>query len=529
MNPSRHFSSIAVPALLLIACLIFSGCGDSRVEGDLILITVDTLRADHLGSYGNADAETPSLDAIAAHGLQFDRAFTPFPRTTPGLASLMTGQVPAHHGSREVSQPMSEGVVTLAERLKAAGFVTLGITANGAAGKGQGFAKGFDQLEVPDEGQRMAVTLTKQALELVDQQAAGKQRLFLWVHYVDPHYPYGHPGPENPAGEACRDLFKFSSQGRWFAGQVFYDQGGIASRALESCTALYNDTIAFTDHSVGELLEGLGRRRDLKAGLVVVTADHGENLGEQGLFYQHGSSLHDASSRVPLLVAGPGIEPGVDDDLIGLEDLAPTLLHLLGVEARDDAVFDGSDQSSRLRRGWLDGWRDPSPEVLGSESGSALVAAAFEFISSGYAGGLHCTNTERYSLCREPNGPDRLYDHQADPSLEHDLAAELPDVVRRHQLLRERWPVEFPRRRAVRDKSFKLEEIPRLRGGYRRVLYDLRQDPAESRDVADDHPEVVRRLGHHLDRWIAQLPESPRTEVRDEESLDELRALGYID
>lgn len=512
-------------ALLLIACCGV-GCGRPAPPRDLILITVDTLRADRLGSYGYAAARTPAIDALAARGVRFERAFTPFPRTTPGLASLMTGLWPQHHGSREVGRAMTTTAPTLAERLRAHGFRTFGITANGAGGRGQGFGRGFETLLEPANRQRRAPAVTEQALGLLDGVTA-EQRLFLWVHYVDPHFPYSAPGPRDHSAATCTELMKLSSRGRLQAGLVFYNRGGLAARALPSCSPLYDAEINYTDSAIGALLDALDVGGRLADALVVFTADHGENLGEQGLYYQHGSSLHDASLRVPLIVAGPGIAPAVDSGLIGLEDLMPTLLRRLDVGARD-AGFDGRDQSPRLGRGAFAS-RDPAPEVLGSESGSALVAAAFHLISSGRAGGLHCTNGERYSLCQEPDGPARLYDHQDDPGLEHDLAAELPREVRRLERLRQRWPPEEPRQRAVRDSRFKLVEVPRRRGGYARVLYDLESDPAESVDASDQYPDVIARLGPALDRWVAMLPKVEVEAPLDDETIDQLRALGYID
>lgn len=517
---------------MILASTSWTACHREPPPRDLILITVDTLRADRIGAYGHPAASTPVLDGLAARGVRFDRAFTPMPRTTPGLASLMTGLWPQHHGSREVGSAMTTDRPLLAERLQAEGFRTFGITANGAAGRGQGFARGFERLEQPEGTDRRAAAMTESALAMIDSVAAD-ERLLLWVHYVDPHFPYVAPGSrEHPDSEGCMGLVEISHQGRFQTGRIFYNHDGIAESALDSCSVLYDAEVAYTDAAIGSLIEGLESRGRMANALVVFTADHGENLGEQGLFYQHGPSLHDASARVPLIVAPPATEPAiegtVDAELIGLSNLAPSLLRVLGVDADSDD-FDGGDQSPRFR---LPGSarRASPPSTIGLESGSALVSAAFDLISSGRSGGFQCTNASRYSLCRRPDEPDRLFDHEADPLLENDLASSLPREVRRLTRLRERWPPETPRQRAVRDTRFKLVEIPRRRGGYGRVLYDLENDPTESIDVSDRHPDVMARLEPALDRWTENLPKlTEEAPERDDETLEQLRALGYID
>ena len=517
----------AVLATFCVAAVWVSCRPSEPPPRDLILITIDTLRADRLGSYGHEAAETPHMDALAARGVRFDRAYTPMPRTTPGLASLMTGLVPQHHGSREVGTPISSEGALLAERLQMAGFRTFGITANGAAGTRQGFGRGLEQLEEPQPPNRRAPQITESALEMIEEVAA-EERLFLWVHYVDPHFPYTAPGArEHPEGGPCMQLVKLSHEGRFQTGRIFYNHDGIAEAALDSCSTLYDAEVAYTDAAIGELLDALDARGRLDDALVVLTADHGENLGEQGLYYQHGSSLHEASMRVPLIVAAPESIPAVDDGLIGLSDLAPSILRTLGIDA-EAQDFDGRDHSRRFGIGNRRG--GSSRTTIGLETGSALVSAAFHLISSGRAGGFHCTNADRYSLCRNPDEDDRLFDHESDPLLENDLASELPREVRRLTRLRERWPPETPRQRSVSDGRFKLVEIPRRRGGYARVLFDMVSDPAEATDVSASHPDVIERLGPQLDRWVATLPEiAEPIEERDDETLEQLRALGYID
>lgn len=495
---------------------------------NILLITVDTLRADRLGYAGHGQANTPNIDRLAREGTVFLQATTPFPRTTPALASLLSGRWPQNHGSREVGQKMEEGVPLLSQLLQDQGYQTLGLTANGAAGKPQGFARGFDRFATDkDLPNRRATFVTDLALEMLAEVDA-EEPLFLWAHYVDPHYPYSPPKPwsktENPA--PCRELFQLSNSGRLKAGWVFSDREGISSQARESCLELYDAEIAYTDHEIGRLLAGLDEAGRLEGSLVVFTADHGDNLGEEGLFYQHGPNLHDASMRVPLIFRGPGIAAQVDEGIARLEDVMPTLLSLLKFEKDRQPEMDGEDLSRRLRRRGLLPRKDERMAL--AESGSALMLHSYDNLHSGRQHERHCLNGPRFSLCGKPGEEPGLYDHEADPDLTVDLSAEYPEEKRQLEAARQIWPPEQARERAVRGERFKLVERPRLRGGYRSYLYDLEADPEGTQDVSARFPDEKKRLERILAEWTTGLPNYGVTE-RSQEQLDTLRALGYID
>jgi membrane-anchored protein YejM (alkaline phosphatase superfamily) len=155
--------------------------GASTPLRDLLLITVDTLRADRLGSYGYRSARTPVIDALAATGIRFEQATTPIPRTSPGIASLMTGLWPHHSGSREVAQPIG-AATTLANVLCEAGYTTLAVSANRAAGPDQNFDRGFDSFLNQSAN---ASEVNQQVIGLLEK-VRGRSPLFVWVHYVDP-------------------------------------------------------------------------------------------------------------------------------------------------------------------------------------------------------------------------------------------------------------------------------------------------------------------------------------------------------
>lgn len=528
---------------LLLAALLLLGCGAAERPPDLILITVDTLRADAVSA-----EDTPRMAELAAEGARFTHAYTPLPRTTPAVASLMTGLWPHHHGSREVGDPMLAGT-PLAEVLSEHGYATLAASANAAANPAQNLDRGFDRfvghddlvarygehvtayaVDVPEGAPTPAEALSAEALALVDEVSEDRP-LFLWLLYLDPHMLYfprraWHRGL---TGDDCLELYAHYLEHTEAAGQVFSNVGGVAERALPACRALYRAEVAAVDDAVGRLLDGLARRGRLDRAVVVLTADHGENLGEGGLYYEHGPNLHDAGLEVPLAVAGPGIEPGrVLTGAVSLVDLAPTLLSLLGIDPAARPPADGVDLSPLLL-GEKPERRRARERVVFAESGSALWNEATDRVVTGRAGQRVCVNDPPWTLCHGPGGspgPRRLYDHQADPALSTDLSAGHPDVVARLTAGFERWPAESGRLRAAVSAGFKWIEEPRFDGSRQGRLVDLAADPAETGDVSARRPELARRLAAALARWAEDV-EPPRP-VRSDEEEDTLRSLGYI-
>jgi choline-sulfatase len=189
---------------------------------------------------------------------------------------------------------------------------------------------------------------------------------------------------------------------------------------------------------------------------VVFTADHGENFGEGGSFYQHGENVHDASLRVPLIVAGPGVAPGVDHGAIRLEDVVPSVLGLLEVPGPERPATDGVDLSARMRG----------------------------------------------AVARGPDSGPIAFGASAKPE---------------------------PRERTARTPHFKLVDRRMPDGTTRRELYDLANDPGETRDVSGEHPEVTLRLARELDAWSEDVPYFDETADLDRDQRERLRALGYLD
>jgi len=273
-----------------------------------VLVTIDTLRADHVGAYGHQGARTPAIDSVARDGIRFDRAFATAPITLTSHASLMTGRYPQGHGARHNGMRLDLQVPTLAEAFSRGGFKTAAFVAAFPLDRRFGLIKGFeeygDQMPRDADGhlanERPGRVVVDEALAWLDRHR--EDRLFLWVHLFEPHAPYGNPG--DPA------------------------------QSTRPAIARYDDDIAEADAQVGRLLAALAA--DRARTLVVVAGDHGEAFGEHGEI-SHSVFAYDITLRVPLIVAGPGLPKAtVVHDAISLVDVAPTLASLSGL-ARFDA------------------------------------------------------------------------------------------------------------------------------------------------------------------------------------------------
>lgn len=268
---------------------------------DILLVTIDTLRADRVGAYGYAPARTPALDALAAAAVRFADATAHAPLTYPSHVSILTGRYPGVFGVRlNGMDPLPAAAVTIAERLKAAGYRTGAIVGSVVLDRSSGLAQGFDDYDdaiaappkdtmAMAELQRNAGDVTALARKWIDQQRAP---WFLWVHYYDPHLPYAAPA-----------AFQAASPGR-----------------------PYDAEISYVDSELAVLLKRVDRARTA----IVVTGDHGESLGEHGEA-DHGFFLYDATLRVPLIVAAPAVTPRVVREQVRGIDVAPTIASLAGL------------------------------------------------------------------------------------------------------------------------------------------------------------------------------------------------------
>jgi len=277
---------------------------------NLLLVSIDTLRPDHLGCYGYAGAQTPVLDGLARSGLRFTQATTVVPLTLPAHCSLLTGTFPAHHGVRDNGGFYLGEEQTLAEVLRAKGYRTGGFVGafvlDSRWGIAQGFDRFFDDFDLSryegvgmDAVQRRGDEVVAKALAWL---AEDRERPFLaWVHLYDPHTPYDPPEPYR-------------------------------SRFPPTLVGAYDGEIAWSDALVGRLLNALREDGRLAQTVVVVVGDHGESLGEHQE-QTHGFFVYDATVHIPMIVAGPGVPARTITEQVRIVDVMPTALDLLGQKA----------------------------------------------------------------------------------------------------------------------------------------------------------------------------------------------------
>ena len=349
--------------LALIFALL-AGCTEGPPPV-LLLITVDTLRADHIGAYGGTLDLTPNLDALAEESVRFTASYAPASYTLPSMAALHTGHYPEEVGILANHNLFRGSSVTLAELLRLEGWRTGAAVSNYVLRRGTGMETGFDayddnftQSEANrDQPERTAEYTTEAALEVLDELLANPgQGVFLWVHYQDPHGPYLPPGDLREryladalaAPDGQREL---PSLGINPMGAIPRYQHTGGRNDVGFYRAGYAGEVRFVDDQIGALLEGLTERGVLGDARIVFTADHGESLGERNYWFSHGEFLSDELVRVPLFLHAPGLPPAVRSDVASLIDLLPTLAAMSGVELRGnfrgrDLLADGADGES---------------------------------------------------------------------------------------------------------------------------------------------------------------------------------------
>jgi arylsulfatase A-like enzyme len=350
---------------------------------NVLLITIDTLRADRLGAWGYDLPTSPHLDALAAQSLVFLEARSPSSWTLPALASLMTSTHSSTHGIWRFDGRLAQAFDTLAERLAARGFRTAAVGNHTFLAEKFGLHQGFQEFDVSLVREQLeshiAVTSPEVTARGIAWLEANRMNVpwLLWLHYFDPHAVYQeHVG--------------------------FSERFGTATDSQR-----YDGEIAFTDASIGDLLQVLTPLGFDDDTIVVLVADHGEEFQEHG-GDGHGTSLHREVLHVPLLFRVPGMTPRRVDEPASLVDILPTILELLGLPASTDLA--GRSLVASMR-----GSARGRPAVLGE----VRLHSPWESLE-----------TRAWKLLRSPaSGTIRLFDLLADPTEQHDVARGHPEVV----------------------------------------------------------------------------------------------------
>jgi arylsulfatase A-like enzyme len=329
---------------VLALALTALGCGAPEPPL-LLLITADTLRADHLGTYGSERELTPNLDALAQGSVVFDVALAPTAYTLPSLSALMTGRYPEEIATTTNWSTLPEGTLTLASVLGLHDWRTGAVVSNYVLRAKTGIDAGFDVFDdtfpqreaIRELPERVADDTTEAALRALDElRRRGGAGTFLWVHYQDPHGPYTPPDglrerylPEERARpDGLRELPVSKRRGLGGIPDYQYLEG---QRQVAFYRAGYAGEVHFLDAQVGRLLDGLAARGLWRRAVIVFSADHGEALGEDDYWFAHGEHLTAPSVQIPLFVRAPGVSPARRADPASLVDLFPTLLGLAGV------------------------------------------------------------------------------------------------------------------------------------------------------------------------------------------------------
>lgn len=492
------------------ACLaLIAGCGGAGEptggeRWNVLLVTFDTTRADHIGCYGRERAVTPNLDRLATEGIRFARAMASVPITAPSHTTILTGRQPLAHGVRDNGLfVLGDDQLTLAEILRAEGYATAAAVGAYPLVAQFGLDQGFDLYDdhltgifedyrgvraVPKESmffdERRAAQVNEAILPWLTERARDPRDrpFFAWVHYFDPHQPF-EPAPPYD--------------------QLFAD-------------SLYDGEIAYADSRLGFLLDHLERLGELDRTLVVMTADHGEGLGDHGEI-THAILAYDSTLHVPLIVRPPGEVPArgtVVEQRVGTVNVLPTILDLLGIEVPETV------QGHSLVPFWTEG-REPSrwTAINYAENLSPRLTHGWGELR------VLAEGSSKYIHGPEP----QLFDLSVDPDELDDLAAERPEETAR---MRERLQSVIDRfavvgassTRSVDDEvRQRLESLGYLQSGgvgEEVVVERLRDDglPPRSQVSRISDLSAAKQLLHdgrggdalvYLERLLESTPDNP--------------------
>lgn len=340
----RRLASLLVTVILGIVAIPGCGGGGDRPP-NIVVLLVDSLRADHLGCYGYDRDTSPYLDALASRGVVFERAYAQASQTKLSVASLVTGLNPPSHHVREAALPenvggevvtdvLSDELETLAERLQAAGYTTAGFVTNPHLEPGQGFDQGFDHYSYTNFADLDAGGLNDQVQEWLKENDDAPW--FMYVHYMDVHMPYRPPRKYRFLyGRAGARMKPLELNGP--------PTGRVDLQRIGRTINLYDGQINYWDEMLKELVSFLPGGGNLDNTVLLVVSDHGDEFYENGGF-GHGYTVYEGVIHVPLVMAGAtGQEMGLRrEDPVRLIDVLPTLCNLAG-QPVDESVLEGSD------------------------------------------------------------------------------------------------------------------------------------------------------------------------------------------
>jgi choline-sulfatase len=423
LAPMSSARLLAPFALIALCACSPAGQRPTPERPSVLLIVVDTLRADRLTAYGGTHGLSPRLDDLARQGVRFENAFSHAPWTLPAFASLLVSQPPQEHGAGgQVGdfRALPAGIPTLPGRFRDAGYATGAVVNVDFLARPFGVTRDFESLDAraygDNEQLRAAGATTDAALAWIREHRGAA--FFLMVHYFDPHAEYRPPQPFRRRFAAPEDRederFRFGTR-----HQVVERRAGkldLRPTEVERAERLYDGEVAYVDQEIGRLLDGVSELALDSTTLVAFTADHGEEFLDHG-DWEHGHTLYDELLRIPLILRQSGrLAPRQFADTVGHVDLAPTLLALCSLPPCPS--FQG---------------RDLSPVVLGL-SGAQLPPAVLLGWGNFWGQPLASLREGELQLILKPDGRSELYRWTVDPLEHHDLALseiETADRLRR--------------------------------------------------------------------------------------------------
>ena len=451
----RKAGRIPLSSLLAWTGLLLPMAWSAPVDGavkrpNVILIVLDTVRADHLSAYGYSRATSPNLARLAAEGTLYDHAVAAAPWTLPSHASLFTGLPVRAHGTDGNHWTLEPRFDTLAEKLQRAGYRTAGFSNNVWTNDASGLKQGFEHFEElwrshasrgatiaqDDTAFDMGAAKTNERiLEFVDSVKGG-QPFFVFVNYFEPHLPYRPTRPFDddflPAGTPASEVTRLRSffSPREYSYILGLPTARVDAGALEVLTALYDGELAYLDSMVGKLVAALHERKQLDNTVLVITADHGEHLGEHHML-DHKFSLYEPLLHVPLIVRAPGrVAAGVRvSEPVPAHDLFGTVLTLAGAGPGGARTLPRGDRAP------------PSPPAVFSELEFPKIF--IEILRREFSGwdfrrferSLLAVRRGRYKLIAGSDGSAVLYDLENDPAETRDLATREPVILAELQKL----------------------------------------------------------------------------------------------
>ena len=429
-----------------VLCLATMGCGSPTTSAppserpayagpprpNSVVYLVDTLRADHLGAYGYDKDTSPHIDAFAAQGLLFERAIAPDTCTVGSAPSLLSGQYTVTHGVDDFGKRVNAAVPLLQTELHRHGYATGSFITNINAGAAAGLDRGFDLVHDAIADFRQKDALRTVPLAAIDSwlSTVGERPFLLYVHTAEPHRPYL---PPTEYAERFVTPYEGPVTGV-FRGARGYEHASTAAD-IQHVQELYDAEIALADAGFGSLLALLERKGYGNNTLVVFTSDHGEELYDHK-GWNHGHTVHEELAHIPLVVTGPGVPSGRRvPGLVSLIDIAPSLLHWVGIEVPPS--FEGAV----LTR--------PHPDRM-------------VFTRSSFSPRKMAVRQGHWSLHRDEHGQYALYDLRVDPDEHRSVATEHPEPLRQLSAALEQWAsgqVQRPTRTLTDEETERLRVL----------------------------------------------------------------------